>query len=112
MILDDDPDIRDLLEVILGDIYRTESAKSVSDVLERDDISTFDLIITDYLTEDLPCVELISRYPEQKYLVITAYSSSTPDLANVLHSENVDYLRKPFDISELQSRIELLLGTQ
>ncbi len=109
LIIDDDTDIKDLIEIILSDKFSTVTSTSVKQMMDKYDINEFDIVVTDYLSEDISCITMIEAYPNQRFLIVTAYSDSVPDIRNLLKRENVDYLRKPFDISDITERIENLL---
>ncbi len=109
-LVEDDEDILDLMFIILEDKYHYEYTKSIKYIIDNPNvIENTDLIVTDFLSEDLTCEVLINTFPNKKYLIVTAYSSDTPSLINLIARKNVEFLQKPFNISDFENYIELML---
>ncbi len=114
LIVDDEPDIRELLEITLGRMnIHTESASSLAgafQILEAE--SDFDLCLTDMHLPDgngLELVKLIgANYPTLPVAVITAFGSMDAAI-NALKSGAFDFVQKPLDIAQLRSLVETAL---
>ncbi|MBV1907628.1 MAG: sigma-54 dependent transcriptional regulator [Pseudomonadales bacterium] len=114
LIVDDEPDIRELLEITLGRMnIHTETASDLAEafaMLERE--AAFDLCLTDMHLPDgngLELVKLIgANYPTLPVAVITAFGSM--DVAiDALKSGAFDFVQKPLDLEQLRSLIETAL---
>ncbi|MCF4996535.1 response regulator [Pseudomonas syringae] len=111
LIVDDEPDIRELLEITLGRMkLDTFSARNVSEahaLLKRE---TFDLCLTDMRLPDGTGLELVQhiqqRYSQLPVAMITAYGSLETAI-NALKAGAFDFLTKPVDLTRLRE----LVGT-
>ncbi|QXI29375.1 sigma-54-dependent transcriptional regulator [Pseudomonas vanderleydeniana] len=109
LIVDDEPDIRELLEITLGRMkLDTQSARNVGearDKLARDD---FDLCLTDMRLPDGTGLELVQhiqqRHPQVPVAMITAYGSLDTAI-NALKSGAFDFLTKPVDLARLRELV-------
>lgn len=109
-IIEDDTEITELLNVILGEQYALGFSDSVSDVLDNPDtLINADLVITDFMSSDLTCGPLIEQFPVKTYLLITAYPPDSQKLHSILRNDNVHFLQKPFNIADLENKIQSLL---
>ncbi|HKI47291.1 MAG TPA: response regulator transcription factor [Balneolales bacterium] len=113
LLIEDDPDIRDLLEINLQDIGVTldTSADGLSG-LHKAVSNNYRLIILDVMLPGMDGIEICRRLRAREIhtplLMLTAKSQ---ELDRVLGLEigADDYLTKPFSIRELQARIKALL---
>ncbi|MDY6788302.1 MAG: hypothetical protein SVK54_09290 [candidate division WOR-3 bacterium] len=109
-IVEDDYDILDLITMLFEGDYEIDSEQSIRRVLDNPSkLIESHLIITDFLTEDLTCKELIEHFPEKTFLIISAYSQNTPDIKKLLNRPNVYYLQKPFDIMSIKKTVKELI---
>ncbi len=109
-LVEDDEDILELMFIILKDKYNYEFTKSIKYIIENPNvIERADLIVTDFLSEDLTCEILINTFPHKKYLIVSAYPGDNPILSKLITKENVKFLQKPFNISDLENHIESML---
>lgn len=111
LIVDDEPDIRELLEITLGrmklDTYSARNVAEAQALLHRE---TFDLCLTDMRLPDGTGLELVQhiqqRYPRLPVAMITAYGSLETAI-NALKAGAFDFLTKPVDLTRLRE----LVGT-
>ena len=102
LIVDDEPDIRELLEITLGrmklDTYSARNVGEAQALLTRE---TFDLCLTDMRLPDGTGLELVQhiqqRYPQVPVAMITAYGSLETAI-NALKAGAFDFLTKPVDL--------------
>lgn len=114
LIVDDEPDIRELLEITLGRMnIHTEAASNLAEafaLLESED--AFDVCLTDMHLPDgngLELVKLIgANYPTLPVAVITAFGSMEIAI-DALKSGAFDFVQKPLDLEQLRSLIETAL---
>ena len=113
LIIDDEPDIRELLELTLSrmglDTTCTADVKTAKDALEN---KSFDLCLTDMNLPDgtgLEIVEYIQNtQPDLPVAVITAYGSMELAVQS-LKAGAFDFVSKPIDLKILRGLIESAL---
>lgn len=108
--LDDNPVNRMLMERILS--LKSLELTTYADpqtALELSDITTFDLIITDYLMPIMDGLQFINHIRNQGILT-PAILLSLKSAVTLPH--NVKFLRKPFLSADLFKMIEELLDTK
>jgi two-component system response regulator PilR (NtrC family) len=111
LIVDDEPDIRELLEITLGRMkLDTRSARDVKEAREWLAREAFDLCLTDMRLPDGTGLELVQyiqqRYPQVPVAMITAFGSLDTAI-NALKGGAFDFLTKPVDLTRLRE----LVGT-
>ena len=113
LIVDDEPDIRELLEITLGRMgLATVAAPDVTTAKARLAEQSFDLCLTDMNLPDgsgLDLVQLIGeQHPELPVAVITAFGSMETAIS-ALKFGAFDFLQKPIDIAQLRGLIDTAL---
>jgi len=113
LIVDDEPDIRALVEIALSRMgLRTDSAASLAEARERLAAQRFDLCITDMRLPDGNGVSLVSEiqklYPETPVAVITAYGNAEAAVES-LKAGAFDFVSKPVDIAVLRKLVDTAL---
>lgn len=109
LIVDDEPDIRELLEITLGrmklDTRNARNIKEAHDWLARE---SFDLCLTDMRLPDGTGLELVQhiqqRYPQLPVAMITAYGS-LDTAVNALKAGAFDFVTKPVDLNRLRELV-------
>jgi two-component system response regulator PilR (NtrC family) len=109
LIIDDEPDIRELLEITLGRMkLDTQSARNVSEAREWLARESFDLCLTDMRLPDGTGLELVQhiqqRHPQVPVAMITAYGSLETAI-NALKAGAFDFLTKPVDLTRLRELV-------
>ena len=113
LIVDDEPDIRELLELTLGrmDI----DTKAAADLKEARDLLSqyqFDLCLTDMKLPDGNGVELVehiqSNYPKTPVAVITAHGNMEWAI-KALKAGSFDFVSKPVDLQILRNLVNTAL---
>jgi DNA-binding NtrC family response regulator len=101
LIVDDEPDILELLEMIIAErtphqVVTTNNPLEVPHLLKKD---PFDLLITDLRMPGLSGMDLIREAkkidPDRPVIVITAYGSSQSAEESITEGA-YDYITKPF----------------
>ena len=113
LVVDDEPDIRELLEITLGRMgLATVAAPDVTSAKAKLAEQTFDLCLTDMNLPDgsgLELVKLIGEtHPKLPVAVITAFGSMETAIT-ALKLGAFDFLQKPIDIAQLRGLIEAAL---
>lgn len=112
LIVDDNPEIREVLHILLsGESYRTAEAQDGHEALEKLRKEEYDLIILDVMMPDMngyqTCME-IRRLTNAPILFLSARTQDG-DKTLGFASGGDDYLEKPFSYSELIARVKALL---
>ena len=113
LIVDDEPDIRELLEITLGRMgLDTVAAPDVTSARNQLSTRAFDLCLTDMNLPDgsgLDLVKLIGEeHPALPVAVITAFGSMETAIS-ALKFGAFDFLQKPLDIAHLRGLVETAL---
>ncbi|MHC8296251.1 sigma-54-dependent transcriptional regulator [Pseudomonas sp. LB3P58] len=113
LIVDDEPDIRELLEITLGRMkLDTFSARNLSEAQALLSRETFDLCLTDMRLPDGTGLELVQhiqqRHPNVPVAMITAYGSLETAI-NALKAGAFDFLTKPVDLTRLRELVSSAL---
>jgi two-component system response regulator PilR (NtrC family) len=109
LIVDDEPDIRELLEITLSRMgIDSKSAEDLSNAKKLLKINNFDICLTDLQLPDgngLELVEYIQKYsPSLPTAVITAYGSMETAI-NALKLGAFDFVSKPVDLKILKNLV-------
>ena len=113
LIIDDEPDIRELLQITLTrmglDCLCTEDLASAKSALKK---NRFDICLTDMKLPDGNGVEFVSylqhNYPGIPIAVITAHGSMEIAIQALKYGA-FDFLNKPVDLSQLRALIDSAL---
>lgn len=115
LLVDDDPDIRDVVGAMLEAVGLTvEPVTNAEDALDRVREKHFDLVVLDWGLPGMTGIELCRRIRSEgavstlPVLFLTAHSSSK-DIVDAFASGADDYVAKPFRAPELGARIFGLL---
>ena len=113
LIVDDEPDIRELLEITLGRMkLDTRSARNVKEARDWLAKEPFDLCLTDMRLPDGTGLDLVQhiqqRHPQVPVAMITAYGSLDTAI-NALKAGAFDFLTKPVDLGRLRELVATAL---
>ncbi len=113
LIVDDEPDMRELLEITLGRMdLLTLSASNLEEARHHLNSNDFHLCLTDMKLPDGNGIELVreiqSDYPHIPVAVITAHGS-TETAISALKSGAFDFVSKPVDIRKLREMVSTAL---
>ena len=109
LIVDDEPDIRELLEITLGRMsLLTESAEDLTTARDLLNKHEFSLCLTDMRLPDGDGIELVehiqSQYDQIPVAVITAHGS-TETAIKALKAGAFDFVSKPVDLQKLRDLV-------
>ena len=113
LIIDDEPDIRELLEITLGRMnIETRSAANLAEAYALLGSEKFDICLTDMRLPDGNGIDLV-RYIQQQEMnlptaVITAYGSMDTAV-DALKAGAFDFVSKPVDLTVLRNLINSVL---
>lgn len=111
LIVEDEKPIRDLIALHLSESgYKCETAADGAEGADKIRLGKFDLVLLDIMMPEVDGYELLEyiRPFEIPVIFITA-KHSVEDRVKGLRRGADDYLVKPFDMVELQARVETVL---
>lgn len=116
LIIDDDENIRKVVQVILEDEgYLVEAADTGEKGIEKSRRKFFNMALIDVRLPDIEGIELLTRLkdtiPRMRKIIITGY----PTLQNAVAAVNKGadaYIMKPFDVEKVLDTIENQLKEQ
>jgi len=117
LLVDDDPDVRDVLTAQLSDlgyaVVPVTSGPGALDLLDADKAEEFDLLISDYAMPGFSGVELATavrkRWPNLPVLLITGYSNVAAEAGA---DRGWDWLQKPFRQADLAEHVDRLVAVK
>ena len=114
LIIDDDPDILDVLELTLSDQYIIFQAPNGKEGLRLARLHAPDLVITDYKMPVMDGQEFCKALKKDVFLqhtpiIMLTGKSEVKDKVSGLESGADDYVVKPFEPNELLARISMIL---
>jgi DNA-binding NtrC family response regulator len=116
LIIDDDENIRKVLQTILEDEgYVTDSVETAQKAIQRSEQAFYNLALIDVRLPDMEGIELLSKLretkPKMRKIIVTGY----PTLQNAVGAVNKGadaYVMKPFDVESLLLTIKDQLAKQ
>jgi DNA-binding NtrC family response regulator len=116
IIIDDDENIRKVLQAILEDEgYFVETAENAMTGLEKARKNFYNLALIDVRLPDMEGIELLSKLPETKPEMRKIIVTGFPTLQNAMAAVNNGadgYIMKPFDVERILLTIKDLLVKQ
>ena len=116
LIIDDDENIRKVLQTILEDEgYYIETAETAKKGIEKSEESFYNLALIDIRLPDMEGIELLTKLrdtkPKMRKIIVTGY----PTLQNAVSAVNKGadgYVLKPFDVEKMLATIKEQLQKQ
>jgi len=113
LVIDDEPDIRESLELVLGDAgYAVDTASSGTEGLQRMSNHGYDLVLLDLMMPDRSGMDVLTdvreRDRETPIFMITAYGSVEAAVQALKLGAN-DYFSKPWDNEKLVIEIDRMI---
>ena len=116
LIIDDDENIRKVLQTILEDEgYGVETADTAKKGIEKSEKTFYNLALIDVRLPDMEGIELLSKLhsnkPKMRKIIVTGY----PTLQNAVSAVNKGadaYVMKPFEVEKILQTIREQLKKQ
>lgn len=113
LIIDDEPDIRELLQLTLSRMdIETHAAESLKQASKLITSQSFDLCITDMNLPDGNGIEMVKfindQYPQTPVAVLTAYGSMDTAI-EALKAGAFDFVSKPVELQRLRDLVNTAL---
>lgn len=115
LIIEDDPDgLRSVAEVVSGLGAETVKARTGEEGIEAFRKASPDVVLTDLVLPDIDGIEVLSRLsrmaPRVPVLMMTAYGSVESSVS-AMRAGAYDYIPKPLELDELQSKMRRAIET-
>jgi len=112
LVVDDEEDIRQSVRMILEkNGYRVVTAENGDDCLIKLKETTPDLILLDIMMPGTPVTEVVKEIKDIKIAFMSVVRISDARKQGLTTQENVvDFFQKPFNVTDLIDRVELLIG--
>lgn len=114
LIVDDDPDILDVIENTLKDDYKIITATLGKEALDKIQTESPDLVILDYVLPDITGIEICQEIRKNPLLIhipilMLTGKGEVENKIEGLEAGADDYMVKPFLPQELSARVRMLL---
>ncbi len=113
LIVDDEPEIRDVLKEFLSARYDCSTVCSAEEALAEMSVKSFDLVISDIMMSGMSGLELIpyglNLAPDTVFIMI----SGTQTIESAIEALRVgafDYIMKPFDLEHVEMAVKRALN--
>ena len=112
LVVDDEPDIRESVRLILERRgYRVIMAVDGDDCLKKLEGENPDLILLDIMMPGTPVYDVVKQIKNIKIAFMSVVRISDARKNGLCKQDNViDFIQKPFDVGDLIGRVELILG--
>ncbi|WP_022964512.1 sigma-54-dependent transcriptional regulator [Halopseudomonas pelagia] len=110
LVVEDETIIRSALRRLLErHQYQVSEAGSVGEAVERFDLNSFDLVVSDLRLPGEPGTEMIRKAPNTPVLIMTSYASLR-SAVDSMKLGAVDYIAKPFDHEEMLQAVARIIS--
>jgi DNA-binding response OmpR family regulator len=113
LIIEDEPDLaQSIIKYFDKDGFHCEWVNNLKDGLEKIHLFTYDCLLVDLNLPDgkgMDLIEQLKKAKSQSGIIIISAKNSVDDKIKGLEIGADDYLAKPFDLSELNARINSIL---
>ncbi len=112
LIIDDDDEIRDILDELLGRVYDCTTSSSAASALELLATETFDLILTDINMPEMTGLEMIphlTNLAPRSVVVMISGQLMIESAIDAMRAGAFDYITKPFDLIQVKSVVSRAL---
>ena len=108
MVVDDEPDIRETVKIVLEkNGYTVITAVSGDDGLKKWKVEKPDLVLMDIMMPGTPSKEIIPQMKGTKVAYISVVRVSEAEKSDLMKARNiVGFIQKPFDINELVKKVK------
>jgi putative nucleotidyltransferase with HDIG domain len=109
LVVDDEPEIRDVLCELLSEDYRCASASSAEEALSFLDGQNFNLVISDITMGGMSGLEMIPFVLEKAPEAVVVMISGMQTVESAIEALRVgafDYIMKPFDLRQVEAVVK------
>src|ERR1043165_161813 len=112
LIIDDKPDIKNVLCDLLGGRYECQSAGSAEEALTLLHQQRFDLILSDIMMDGMTGLEMVPHVRKLASVIMIIMVSGAEKIDSAINALRVgafDYIMKPFDVRYVLAAVERAL---
>ena len=112
LVVDDEPDIRDILCDLLGFDYHCASVSSAEEALELLSVEKTDLVVSDITMGGMSGLEMIPhvrRLSPETVVVMISGMQTIESAIEALRVGAFDYIMKPFDLRQVEAAVKRAL---
>lgn len=112
LVVDDEPDIRDILFDLLSFDYHCATVSSAEEALERLSAEKIDLVISDITMGGMSGLEMIPhvlRLSPETVVVMISRMQTIESAIEALRTGAFDYIMKPFDLRQVEAAVKRAL---
>jgi putative two-component system response regulator len=112
LVVDDEPDIRDILVDLLSFDYDCSSVSSAEEALEALAVEKIDLVISDITMGGMSGLEMIPQVLALSTQTVVVMISGMQTIESAIEALRVgafDYIMKPFDLRQVESAVKRAL---
>jgi response regulator RpfG family c-di-GMP phosphodiesterase len=112
LVVDDEPEVRNLLCDLLSDNYDCESASSAEESLSKLEAREFDLVLSDIQMGGMSGLEMIPRVLKRSPDTVVVMVSGVQSIESAVEAMRVgafDYVIKPFDLERVEIAVRRAL---
>ena len=109
LVVDDEPEVRNLLTDLLGEDNDCTTARSAEAALQKLDTMRFDLVISDIQMGGMSGLEMIPRVLESSPDTVVIMVSGLQTIESAVEAMRVgafDFILKPFDILKVETAVK------
>jgi DNA-binding response OmpR family regulator len=112
LVVDDEPDIRESVKMILEkNGYKVITAEDGNECLNIIQQTKPDLILLDIMMPGTPVLKVVKQISDIKIAFMSVVRISDARKKGLTEQENiVDFFQKPFNVTDLIDRIELIIN--
>ncbi|HKS28081.1 MAG TPA: HD domain-containing phosphohydrolase [Pyrinomonadaceae bacterium] len=108
LVVDDEPEIREVLYALLSDDYICESAGSAEEALTMLGAREFDLVISDIMMSGMSGLEMVPKVlalsPDAVVVMISGVQTIESAI-KAIRAGAFDYIMKPFDLRQVEAAV-------
>lgn len=113
LVVQDEPRLRSMLTEILSTRFQCARAGSASEAIRQMESQFFHLALVDIGLPGMSgislCRLIVNRSPRTVVVVVSG-KTDAQSIAEAMKAGAVDYITKPFDVSEIVATVERALG--
>jgi len=112
LVVDDEPDIRESVKMVLEkNGYKVITAEDGDECLNIIQQTKPDLILLDIMMPGTPVIKVVKQISDIKIAFMSVVRISEARKMGLTEQENiVDFFQKPFNVTDLIDRIQLLIN--
>ena len=111
LVVEDDPDIREMIAVYLGDDFTVRAAANATQALRLLAAESFDILLIDLELPGISGIDLVRALRARGIRTPVLMTSAAIDGSWRAHEADAAFLAKPFDLDRLEETIDDVLDT-